>query len=123
MRRWAKGWRAQDVCQASRGGTSVVGHQGTPAGREEAVDSKLFWSLYLGTFYSLLLRAGKRTGQESTHEVRPAQCPPRTLESDLGQVESLGGREEGTFRLSLLLGFPVPSYLWADLLETQWVCV
>ena len=47
------------------------------------MDSKLFWSLCLGTFYSLLLRAGKRRGQEGTHEVRQAQSPPGTLESDL----------------------------------------
>ena len=68
------------------------------------MDSKLFWSLCLGTFYSLLLRAGKRRGQEGTHE-------------------SLGGRKEGTARLSLLPGFPVTSYLWADLLDTKWVYV
>lgn len=39
------------------------------------------------------------------------------------QVESLGGRKEGTDRLSLLPGFPVTSYLWADLLDTMWVYV
>lgn len=39
------------------------------------------------------------------------------------QVESLGGRKEGTARLSLLPGFPVTSYLWADLLDTKWVYV
>lgn len=86
---------------------SVVGHQGSPEGREEAVDSKLFWSLCLGTFYSRLLRARKRRrGREGTLEVRQAQCPPGTLESDLLPSLVLGRQEGGHCQAFLVAWFP-----------------
>lgn len=55
----------------------------SPENRGEAGDSRLFWSLCLGTFYSLLAQGYReKEGTEAIHEVRQAQCPPGTLASD-----------------------------------------
>lgn len=39
------------------------GIEASPTGREEAVDSRLFWSLCLGTFYSLAAQAWEKEGK------------------------------------------------------------
>lgn len=66
-----------------------------PGGREETVDGRLFWSLYLGTFYSLAALGWGGEGMRDMHEVRQAQRPPRTLESDPLPGVVLESREGG----------------------------